>query len=417
MAIFRIQEHVPDVYARKSRDFQLLCNAWDALQSCVKYDIDSIADITDTRRCNERLLPLLQTKLGFFTRKELTANELRKSLQSFKYLVKDKGSRTGIRDAIEVYLSVLGASNKSKINITNAYVNADGITVEGMPCNTYVVEVAIEGKKMDTTLLTELLKYVLPPGYLLEYSFYTSAEQATKVDTDDKIQIVFVDTWDHNGIVLDDYKINKQILPPIKEIVNSEGKVVEGYAEKYLDIFLYQIETYSYNSHGTDYSFSNENYYIKKEDKFVPVNDDPHMLEVKHYIQGTKDFYLEKEVSIVKGTVSDLTPSFKEGTFYKKLNENEYQLFENEEEYTDYCNQRLEKGNCTIYTKDTVQIYIPLKTIFNSISAVGTSRSVENNPDLIEKIKQSQESEYPTENNFIELPKRSSKIKVIKEKK
>ena len=59
--IFRLQENVPDVYARKSRDFQLLCNVFDILQGGIKYDIDTITSVVDTRYCSERLLPLLQS--------------------------------------------------------------------------------------------------------------------------------------------------------------------------------------------------------------------------------------------------------------------------------------------------------------------------------------------------------------------
>ena len=146
MAIFRLQENMPDVYVRKSRDFQLLCNSFDAVFNSVKNDIDSITNVVDTRLCSERLLPLLQTKLGFFTNKHLTATELRIVLQAFKYIVRDKGSRTGIREAIEVFLKVANASNKSRIQIVDNFVSIDGHTSETRPGNTYIVEVAIELK-------------------------------------------------------------------------------------------------------------------------------------------------------------------------------------------------------------------------------------------------------------------------------
>ena len=202
MAIFRLQENMPDVYVRKSRDFQLLCNSFDAVFNSVKNDIDTITNVVDTRLCSERLLPLLQTKLGFFTNKHLTATELRTVLQAFKYIVRDKGSRTGIREAIEVFLKVANASNKSRIQIVDNFVSIDGHTSETRPGNTYIVEVAIEGQQVDTTLLTELLKYVLPAGYQLKYSFYNATQTVTQIHDKDTVHIIFVDKSDNNGIRL-----------------------------------------------------------------------------------------------------------------------------------------------------------------------------------------------------------------------
>lgn len=209
MAIFRLQENVPDVYVRKSRDFQLLCNAFDAIVNAVKFDIDSIPNTADTRLCPDALLPLLQNKLGFFTNKEFTANELRTVLQAFKYVVRDKGSRVGIQAAIQVFLKLADASNKSRINIIDNYQGTDGIVKEDIVGNTYIVEVAIEGRQIDTTLLTELLKYVLPAGYKLVYSFYTSADRRSYTYLKDTLQIAFIDVVDARGVRAIEYDITE----------------------------------------------------------------------------------------------------------------------------------------------------------------------------------------------------------------
>lgn len=204
MAVFRIQEHTPDVYPRKSRDFQLLCNVFDCVNSSVKYDIDSIVDILDTVQCNDRVLPLLQTKLGFFTDKHLTAEELRLVLISFMKIVKDKGSRIGIREAIEVFLKISNISRKSKISILNVDKSIDKTPdrslVKTRLANTYIVEISIESDKIDTTILTEILRYVLPAGYKLKYSFYKSTENITQTVYSDTIHIVFIKKIDNDGI-------------------------------------------------------------------------------------------------------------------------------------------------------------------------------------------------------------------------
>lgn len=219
MAIFRLQENVPDVYVRKSRDFQLLCNAFDAIVNAVKFDIDSIPNTADTRLCPDSLLPLLQNKLGFFTNKQFTANELRTVLQAFKYVVRDKGSRIGIQAAIQVFLKLADASNKSRINIIDNYQGLDGVISDTVRGNTYIVEVAIEGRQIDTTLLTELLRYVLPAGYNLVYSFYTAADRRTYTYLKDTLQIAFIDVLDARGVRAIEYEGGKGMYPYMKEFV------------------------------------------------------------------------------------------------------------------------------------------------------------------------------------------------------
>lgn len=190
--IFRLQENVPDVYTRKSRDFQLLCNLFDIMNGGVKQDIDSIPNILDTNTCSERLLPLLQTKLGFFTNKSLTSTEVRTVLGAFSRIVKDKGSNIGIREAIEVYLKLVGASGGSKITILNTQSQDTDVDTLKRIDNVYLIEILIEGKLYDLTVLTEMLKYVLPAGYKLTYGFYTAANFSTEVIKSDSINIIFL---------------------------------------------------------------------------------------------------------------------------------------------------------------------------------------------------------------------------------
>lgn len=196
--IFRLQENVPDVYTRKSRDFQLLCNVFDILQGGIKYDIDTITSVVDTRYCSEKLLPLLQSKLGFYTEKHLNATELRTVLTSFMHLCKDKGSIKGIREAIELYLRVIGASRKSRVDITNSV--KDTITDRILHNSSYIVQVLIEGQITDITLLTELLRYVLPAGYRLNYSFYQSLDAVEYIVERGTVNIVIASSSVNNRI-------------------------------------------------------------------------------------------------------------------------------------------------------------------------------------------------------------------------
>lgn len=52
MSVRRLQNNVPEVYVKESRDFQLLCRLYDCILNGVKFDIDSMLNITDSKSCS-----------------------------------------------------------------------------------------------------------------------------------------------------------------------------------------------------------------------------------------------------------------------------------------------------------------------------------------------------------------------------
>lgn len=234
MKQFRLSEHTPDVYSRKSRDFQLFCAIFDCLFGQLKYDIDSIRDVTDTSQCNERLLPLLQTKLGFFTNAKIQGEDLRLILKAFPLIVHNKGSLTGIQYAVQVYLKIMGLDVDSDVNITNKtygttpayesykYYDSNGkmITSYYAPDNwgtnettfyydssktnkinfkqngylddeSYIVDISVKGKLTDTTILTEILRYVIPAGYKIRFSYKVGGNTITTISSTDKVDVYY----------------------------------------------------------------------------------------------------------------------------------------------------------------------------------------------------------------------------------
>lgn len=177
MAVFRLQDNLPEVYTEMSRDFQLLCRLYDITNIAYKFDIDSIKDITDTNFIDSRLLPLLQTKLGFFSDKQFDNNVLRYILKAFPIMVKNKGSIKGIKQAINVFLKI------HKIN-TNVIIMINDNNVQD-PNQAYTIQIGIESAFKDTTALTEMLKYILPVGYVSSVFFYTPLPTYTKHSVSD----------------------------------------------------------------------------------------------------------------------------------------------------------------------------------------------------------------------------------------
>lgn len=162
MSIIRLQNNTPPVYTEESRDFQLLCRIYDCIINAVKLDIDSIPTIVDTSQCLSSILPLLQTKVGFFTENTLQDKELRYAIEAFPYIVKKKGSREGIIECLNLFLQVNNILKSSQVIITNESINKE---------DEYTIKILIESEVKDISLLEELIKYIVPTGYLVSYIF------------------------------------------------------------------------------------------------------------------------------------------------------------------------------------------------------------------------------------------------------
>lgn len=254
MAVFRLQEHVPDVYARKSRDFQLLCNVFDCMNNAVKYDIDSIRDVTDTNLCNDRLLNLLQTKLGFFTNKHMNSDTQRIILKAFPYMIKNKGSTKGIKQAIYTFLKTQGVNGVVTVQVINREnVNkmVDNKSVNTI-ANTYVVELGMQTRVLDTTILTEILKYIIPAGYIVRYSFNNEQKVSDITSSTDYINIIFVRESLNSGLRLSAY--NESDLP-----INSVDTVTITNKDTTEDTAI--VESYNYE----DVKYNNGNLYTQQE--------------------------------------------------------------------------------------------------------------------------------------------------------
>lgn len=179
MATFRLQHNAPDVYSRKSRDFQLFCNVFDCLFGSLKYDIDSILDVTDTTFFNERLIPYLQTKLGFWTNLKISAESLRIILKGFTYAVRNKGSIKGVEQAVYLFLKVKNINTNVHVEVINE--DAD---------NPYTVLIGTEASLGDTSILDEILKYILPAGYAYRYVFYADTSFEVGIEHADSVNVI-----------------------------------------------------------------------------------------------------------------------------------------------------------------------------------------------------------------------------------
>lgn len=196
MPVIRLQNETPEVYVQKSRDFQLLCRLYDCVVNGIQFDISTMIDVTNTRLCRTSMLPLLQTKLGFFTKKEINDSFLRLILECFPIMIKKKGSLEAVRYAINIFLKL----NKISVPFSILY-SKDPVTLYNryeVPSHTIII--SINATFQDTSILEELLKYILPFGVGYYFYFYSSVSNFEKYNLSNKAILLFT-SYNSNGYI------------------------------------------------------------------------------------------------------------------------------------------------------------------------------------------------------------------------
>lgn len=120
MNIFRLQNNVPDVYVNKSRDFQIFCRLVDLYFATSKNGADGVLKTLSATTCTDNLLQLLQSKVGYVSY-DITVytEQLRKILDVFPYLIKQKGTYAGIYKTVGLFLRINNINTKYQVDIIN----------------------------------------------------------------------------------------------------------------------------------------------------------------------------------------------------------------------------------------------------------------------------------------------------------
>ena len=166
--LIRLQNNTPSVYTKQSRDFQLFCRLYDCVINAVKYDIDTIVNINNVLKVNDRLLELYCTKVGFFTNKHFNSKILRAIISAFPYVIKNKGSKKGIEEAVTTILKVENKSETPEIVINNT---------------THTIVIYTFVKVFNKDAMLELLSYIIPIGYTYEIQESTPIQVQSQIST------------------------------------------------------------------------------------------------------------------------------------------------------------------------------------------------------------------------------------------
>lgn len=177
--MLRLQNNTPSVYVDKSRDFQLFLRLYDCVNNGVKFDIDTIISSLDPLDINDRMLDLLATKVGFFPKISYDAKLLRYIIESFRYIIKNKGNKTGIQSAVCCILKAENDFSTSQVLIDN---------------DNHKILIYTSNDLYNKKALRELLEYVLPVGYTYNIERYTPIKETTTTITSNIIDQITTPT-------------------------------------------------------------------------------------------------------------------------------------------------------------------------------------------------------------------------------
>lgn len=152
--LFKLEENVPDVYVEMSRDFQLLCRIYNIFVNSNIITQSKIRKQLNIEQIDDKLLKLLAGRLGFSSDNYIPTKVMRSILLQFPSMIKNKGTKVGIEQAI-----------KSVIKQTS---NVNNVQVSDITIATGKINVTVESddiSAVDTSYLSDVLKYVVPVGY------------------------------------------------------------------------------------------------------------------------------------------------------------------------------------------------------------------------------------------------------------
>ena len=224
--MLRFQEMVPDYYIEKSRDFQVLCRLYDFTLNAVKYNIDSMSTVTDTRAAKDTVLPLIGDKFGIYD-KEAYSN--RYLLEALPIALKYKGSLKAVNILINAFLD-----SEEIFEYVTAFISKDEESAEEISeilrrdVKPYTIVIFISDYPNMTNLhiLNEYLKMVIPSGMIVEYMFGINKQILEKFRYKEYVFLFFTNTS------VDDYDMIVQDISLVKNRdIKYKGEVPVQYED------------------------------------------------------------------------------------------------------------------------------------------------------------------------------------------
>lgn len=171
--MIKLQNLLPDVYYKQSRDFQFIGRLYDIVLNSVKTNADLLYEMPINDNSPDIYADLMALTLGFKPKHNYTAYQLKTLCRVFPLALKNKGSI------------------KSLVQIANALAQADGSTqqIKYSIEDNYKITLFIPMEVKDLTILYDLLDYILPAGMTCDIvkQVIITTDTETKVQTKDSL--------------------------------------------------------------------------------------------------------------------------------------------------------------------------------------------------------------------------------------
>ena len=171
--LIKFQDLTPEVYYKRSRDFQYIGRLFDLVLNNAKMNTDIISSLPLNPDMDPRLLDLLALTLGFKSKHEYNTKQLAALCSIFPFILRNKGSKLAIETAC------------------NALLNAEGITKEAsIEISNQTVSIFLPSELSDLNLLKDLLNYILPAGMscsIVQEAAFVPLSSATLVSYNDSV--------------------------------------------------------------------------------------------------------------------------------------------------------------------------------------------------------------------------------------
>lgn len=207
--MIRTQELVNDYYIEKSRDFQVLCRLFDFSLNALKYNIDSMQSMTDTRRAKDTILPLIGDKFGIYEKNSYSNRYL---LEALPIALKYKGSLKAVNILINAfldsedvfdYVTAFNSKDEESAKEISEILNRD--------VKPYSIVIFLSDYPNMTNLyiLNEYLNMVIPSGMIVEYMFGINKRILEKFRYKEYVFLFFTNTTDIECTVVHDVSLVK----------------------------------------------------------------------------------------------------------------------------------------------------------------------------------------------------------------
>lgn len=218
--MIRFQESVPDYYIEESRDFQVLCRLYDFTYNALKYNIDSISNLTNTRFAKDTILPLIGDKFGIYDKDSYSNRFL---LEALPIALKYKGSLKAVNILINAFLD----SEEIFDYVTAFYSKDEESALEisellNMDIKPYSIVILLSDypNMVNLRVLNEYLNMVIPSGVIVDYMFGKNITILEKFKYKEYVFLFFTNTSDE--IDAENNKVIK--MQDVSLIANRETK-------------------------------------------------------------------------------------------------------------------------------------------------------------------------------------------------